>query len=144
MTKTLMIFEKDCIGCYACEVACKEEHGLGVGPRLIRILGKDPDFVPVYCHHCAKAPCKEACPTEAIFRNDQGIVLINKEECIGCKACPFGAMQFDEKTELAVNCDLCIERLRNGESPACGKACPTRCVFWGDVRGLSERIAGEA
>ena len=76
MNKISLVFrKKDCMGCHACEVACKQEHALGVGPRLVRVLEKSPDYVPIYCHHCAKAPCKEACPVEAISRNEQGIVL---------------------------------------------------------------------
>jgi len=141
---SLMFFKNDCMGCHACEVACKQEHGLGVGPRLVRVVEKAPDFIPIYCHHCANAPCVEACPVEAISRNAQGIVLINKELCIGCKACveacPFGAMQFDENRDLAVKCDLCIDRLSNDGGPACASVCPTGCIFWGDAKSLSKRI----
>ena len=97
---SLMFFRKDCMGCHACEVACKQEHELGLGPRLVRVIERSPVYTQIYCHHCAKAPCLESCPTEAISRNAQGIVLIEEELCIGCKACveayPFGAMQFDE------------------------------------------------
>jgi Fe-S-cluster-containing dehydrogenase component len=132
------------MGCHACEVACKQEHGLGVGPRLVRVIEKAPDYIPVYCHQCANAPCKESCPVEAITRNDQGIVLIDIELCIGCKACveacPFGAMQFDDDHDLAMKCDLCYERQLNGEAPACSTVCPTGCIFWGDAKSLSKRI----
>lgn len=141
---SLTVFKNDCMGCHACEVACKQEHGLDVGPRLIRVFENSPDFVPVYCHHCAKAPCREACPVEAIFRNAEGFVLIDNALCIGCKACveacPFGAMQFDDDNEVAVKCDLCVDRHRNNEPPACVRACPTRCIFWGDAKQLSQRI----
>ena len=113
MEKVSMVFhKKNCMGCHACEVACKQERGLGVGPRLVRVLEKSPDYIPIYCHHCAKAPCKEACPVEAISRNEQGIVLIDNNLCIGCRecleACPFGAMQFEDSQEIAVKCDLCV------------------------------------
>jgi len=141
---SLLIFKNDCMGCHACEVACKQEHGLGVGPRLIRVIEKAPDFIPIYCHHCAKAPCKEACPADAISRDGRGMVLIDEELCIGCKecieACPFGAMQFNEDTEVAVKCDLCYEKIQNNEGPACAMACPTRCIFWGDMKTLSKEI----
>lgn len=141
---SLTFFKRDCMGCHACEVACKQEHGLGVGPRLVRVIERAPSFIPVYCHHCAKAPCKDACPTEAILRDERGIVLIDKDLCIGCKecmeACPFGAMQFDDEQEIAVKCDLCHERLENNEEPACSKTCPTGCIFWGDAKKLSEKI----
>ena len=140
---SLMFFKKDCMGCHACEVACKQEHGLGVGPRLVRIVENSPDFFPVYCHHCAKAPCLASCPVDAIYKDPRGIVLINNELCIGCKecleACPFGAMQFDDGREVAVKCDLCVERLDNDEQPACSKVCATRCIVWGDTPKLSEK-----
>jgi Fe-S-cluster-containing dehydrogenase component len=143
--KSLLIFANDCTGCHACEVACKQEHGIGVGPRLIRVIEKSPFSIPVYCRHCAKPPCKDACPVEAITRNARGIVLINEDLCIGCKACveacPFGAMQYDEDREIAMKCDLCIERLEAGEEPACKKACPAHCIFFGDMKGLSDEVA---
>jgi Fe-S-cluster-containing dehydrogenase component len=140
----LVFFKSDCMGCHACEVACKQEHGLGVGPRLVRVIEHAPSFIPIYCHHCAKAPCLESCPAEAISRNEQGIVLIDSKLCIGCKecleACPFGAMQFDDDLEVAVKCDLCVERLENNEQPACSKACATQCIFWGDTKEFSQKI----
>ena len=142
MEKVAMIFrKKDCMGCHACEVACKQEHALGVGPRLIKVIENSPDFVPVYCHHCAKAPCAEACPVNAISRNNEGIVLIDQDACIGCRdcieACPFGAMQFDEQNEIAVKCDLCIKRLAENKQPACISVCPTGCISLGGKKSIA-------
>jgi Fe-S-cluster-containing dehydrogenase component len=69
---------------------------------------------------------------DAIMTNDQGIVLVIKQNCIGCRvcvdACPFGAMAFDEGTALAMNCDVCVHRLAVGKEPACMSICPTRCI----------------
>ncbi len=133
---SLYFLEEDCNGCHSCEIACKQEHGLDVGPRLIRVIEKSPLFIPVYCHHCEDAPCGEACPVEAITRDERGIVLIDDELCTGCmecvEACPYGAMQYDEDQEIAVKCDLCHERLEMGEAPACSLACPAHCILWGD------------
>jgi Fe-S-cluster-containing dehydrogenase component len=142
MDKVSMVFRrKDCMGCHACEVACKQEHALGVGPRLIKVIENGPDFIPVYCHHCAKAPCAEACPVDAISRNDEGIVLIDENACIGCRdcieACPFNAMQFDEQDETAVKCDLCIERLADKKQPACISVCPTGCISLGGKKSIA-------
>jgi Fe-S-cluster-containing dehydrogenase component len=120
------------MGCHTCEVACKQEHGLGVGPQLVRVIEKSPAFIPIYCRHCGRAPCKEACPVDAIVTNDQGIVLVVPELCIGCRvcveACPFGAMQFDENTALAMMCNVCVHRLKENKLPACMGVCPTRCI----------------
>ena len=142
MEKISMVFrKKDCMGCHACEVACKQEHGLGVGPRLVRVLEESPDYVPIYCHHCAKAPCKEACPVEAISRNEQGIVLIDNDLCIGCRecleACPFGAMQYEDNQEIAIKCDLCIQRLADNKRPACMAVCPTGCIYFDGKKSVA-------
>ncbi len=133
MEKITLVFDKNnCMGCHACEIACKQEHGLGVGPRLVRVIEQSPDFIPIYCHHCVEAPCKAACLVEAIIRNEQGIILINSDLCTGCKecieACPFTAMQFDDIKNIAVKCDLCIEKLAENSHPACISVCPTQCI----------------
>ncbi len=129
------------MGCHACEVACKQEHHLGVGPRLVRVIEDSPSFVPRYCHHCAKPPCRDACPEKAISRNNQGIVLVDKDLCIGCQACleacPFGAMQFDYQREIAVKCDLCIERLAENKQTACMSVCPTGCIQFGGPNSIA-------
>ena len=145
MAKIALAFnEINCSGCHACEVACKQEHGLGVGPRLVRVLERTPFFKPLYCHHCDDAPCIIACPEGAISRNEWGIVQVTDELCIGCKACveacPFGAMQYDEEREGALMCDLCYDRLKNDEAPACSLVCPTGCILWGDTQEISEEI----
>ena len=138
---SLVIKKKDCMGCHACEVACKQEHALGVGPRLIQVREESPDFIPIYCHHCARPPCRDACPVEAISRNDQGIVLIDEAVCIGCRdcveACPFGAMQFEDNREIAVKCDLCIHRLAENKKLACMSVCPTGCISLGGQKSIA-------
>lgn len=142
---SLIWFQNDCMGCHSCEVACKQEHAIGIGPRLVRVIEKPPAFIPVYCHHCVKAPCSDACPVEAIFRTKNGIVLIDEALCIGCKtcveACPFGAMQFDEDNETAIKCNMCIDRQKIGQKPACVSICPTGCIHFGDTKmDLGARI----
>jgi Fe-S-cluster-containing dehydrogenase component len=142
MEKISVVFDKKtCMGCHSCEIACKQEHQLGVGPRLVRVIEDSPDFYPVYCHHCAKAPCATACPVEAISRNEQGIVLINRERCIGCRecmdVCPFGAMQFDEHQAVAIKCDLCVHRLTQDLKPACMGVCPTGSIYFREGESLA-------
>src|SRR4030042_245981 len=75
------------MGCHACEVACKQEHGLGIGPRVVRVLEKAPLFKPLFCHHCEDAPCALACPEDAITKDPKtGVVLHDTEKCNGCNA----------------------------------------------------------
>lgn len=84
---SLMLNEYECMGCHACEVACKQEHGLSVGPRVIRVIEKAPYFKPLFCHHCEDAPCALACPEGAIAKDrNTGVVLVDREKCDGCNA----------------------------------------------------------
>ena len=84
---SLMFNEVECMGCHACEVACKQEHGLSVGPRVVRVLERAPSFRPLFCHHCEDAPCAKACPELAITADPiTGVVLHSNEKCTGCNA----------------------------------------------------------
>ena len=84
---SLMLNEYECMGCHACEVACKQEHGLGVGPKVIQAIERAPYFKPLFCHHCEDAPCALACPEDAITKDPKtGVVLVNSEKCNGCNA----------------------------------------------------------
>jgi Fe-S-cluster-containing dehydrogenase component len=138
---SLTIDAADCIGCNACEIACKQVRGLPVGPRLIRVRPDDCReidgrlqfrYTVTWCRQCNNPPCRDACPAGAITRQEDGIVLINGELCTGCgeciEACPFDAMQFDGHKQVALKCDLCHDRLYSGMQPACATACPSRCI----------------
>ena len=86
---SIKFYEEDCSGCHSCEVACKQEHGLGVGPRVVRVLEKAPSFKPLFCHHCDPPPCATACPEDAITRDPEtGVVLHDNDKCTGCNAVP--------------------------------------------------------
>ncbi|MFH1083049.1 MAG: FAD-dependent oxidoreductase, partial [Pseudomonadota bacterium] len=86
---SLMFNEYECMGCHACEVACKQEHGLSVGPKVVRVLERAPFFRPLFCHHCEDAPCAKACPEGAIATDPKtGVVLHDNEKCTGCNAVP--------------------------------------------------------
>ena len=102
--KTLVIDLDRCIGCFACEMACKQENNVPLGVHYNKVLsigpmGKFPDltqyFLPTVCQHCKDAPCVKVCPTGATYQTEDGQVLVNKEKCIGCKmcmaACPYCA-----------------------------------------------------
>ena len=82
------------------------------------------------CRHCEDAPCITVCPTLAIHRDGPNEpVLITQDKCIGCKfclmACPFGVIEMSPDDKAIVKCDLCIERTKVGELPACIVTCPT-------------------
>jgi NADPH-dependent glutamate synthase beta subunit-like oxidoreductase len=84
---SLMFNEVECMGCHACEVACKQEHGLGIGPRVVRVLEKAPLFKPFFCHHCDHAPCALSCPVDAITIDPKTkVVLVDEGKCNGCDA----------------------------------------------------------
>ena len=155
MTKeyTLAVNTQDCVGCSACEIACKQEHNLPIGPRWIRVYPDGPReiegklqlrYIVTHCMHCSQPPCKDACPVEAIYKREDGIVLFDEELCIGCKdcidACPLGVVQFDNAKEVAQKCDLCVDRLDRGLQPACVAACPSHCIYFGDITEITERL----
>lgn len=147
----LLVDHKLCFGCYACEIACKQENDLPVGPRWIRVITVGPkkvngklvmDFVPMTCVHCAKPPCAEACPVNAITKRADGIVLIDGELCIGCNACipacPFRALQVNPETGIAEKCTLCVDRVEKGLKPSCVQHCPAGAICFGEINKITE------
>ena len=156
MEFALIVNTEDCVGCHACEIACKQEHNLPVGPRLIRIYSDEPRHINgklqlrykvACCIQCSHPPCKDACPVNAITRRPDGITVIVEELCNGCKkcieACPYGVMQFDEVRKVARKCDLCAERLDRGLQPACVVICPSHCIYFGDRKNIMQRLGKE-
>ena len=136
----------DCIGCRACEIACKDKNGLPPGPRFRRVQYIEGGVFPnVYaykvnmsCNHCAQPACLPTCPTGAIFkRQDNGVVDIDSTLCIGCRrceaACPYGAPQFDPTEGIVKKCNLCIDELEAGRKPYCVMACMMRVLDIGPV-----------
>ena len=136
----------DCIGCRACEIACKDKNGLPAGPRFRRVQyvegGTYPDVfaykVNMSCNHCAEPACLPTCPTGAIWkRKDNGVVDIDSTLCIGCRrceaACPFGAPQFDPTDGLVKKCNMCIDELEAGRKPYCVMACMMRVLDIGPI-----------
>jgi Fe-S-cluster-containing dehydrogenase component len=122
--RVVMTIDLDrCWGCRACEVACKQELGLGVGPRPMRVLDSGArevggllqrDFVPTLCQHCDN-------------RAGDGTIQLQKEACIACgacsDACPFGVMERAGEGEPPVKCTLCRERRDAGGMPSCAQHC---------------------
>ena len=139
----------DCIGCRACEIACKDKNGLAPGPRFRRVMyvegGTFPDVfaykVNMSCNHCAEPACLPTCPTGAIFkRKKDGIVDIDSTLCIGCRrceaACPFGAPQYIPEQNIVGKCNLCVDEIDAGRKPYCVQACMMRVLDVGPIDKL--------
>lgn len=143
----------DCIGCRACEMACKDKNGLNAGPRFRRVQyvegGTFPEVyaykVNVSCNHCAEPACLPTCPTGAIFkRKKDGIVDIDSTLCIGCRrceaACPYGAPQFDPEYNIVKKCNMCVDEIEAGRKPYCVMGCMMRVLDIGPIDELREGI----
>jgi anaerobic dimethyl sulfoxide reductase subunit B (iron-sulfur subunit) len=139
----------DCIGCRACEIACKDKNGLPPGPRFRRVQYVEGGIYPapyaykvnVACNHCAEPACLPTCPTGAISkRKDNGVVDIDSTLCIGCRrceaACPYGAPQFIPGLNIVSKCNLCIDELDAGRKPYCVMACMMRVLDIGPIDQL--------
>jgi anaerobic dimethyl sulfoxide reductase subunit B (iron-sulfur subunit) len=92
------------------------------------------------CMHCDIPLCADVCPTKAITKRDDGVVLIDTSKCIGCRycewACPYGAPQFNEELGVITKCDFCQDFLAQGQNPACVDACVMRCLDYGELEEL--------
>jgi len=157
--------------CKACVTACNSENGLSGGTlptdsqwiRKIEIkevrTGKK-QYLPMMCQHCAEPPCVDVCPTGASFKRADGIVLVDKHRCIGCRyclmACPYKARSFvhepltQQKPDVprgmgtAEACNLCVHRVDRGELPACVVACAAAgqgAILFGDLNDPASEIA---
>lgn len=144
-----------CIQCWGCQVACKQWHGIlagGIARRTVEetIEGTFPNvkrtFFAKSCMHCEEPACVDACPTGALFKDEEtGIVQVDKELCIGCKscasACPFDVPQFDEKNEGKMDkCDMCSSlAVEAGGQTRCAATCPTEALMSGTMEDLEAK-----
>ncbi len=133
-----------CLGCHACEIACKVEHKLPPYVNRARIKTEGPvlvkdklelHFQRIGCLHCANPPCIDACPTKAIRKRLDGIVCIEKDLCTGCmtcaEACLHDAIDFNPDSNVVEICDLCANDLDAGRLPFCLKHCMGKALFFG-------------
>ena len=138
--RILYIDTQRCMGCRACETVCKLENDLPAGPRYTMVaevetgsgLTEKLNFLPVPCQHCGDAPCVRACPTGALYKRADGIVLVEQSKCIGCHgclmACPFGVPQFGASGRMQ-KCTMCVHRIDEGSLPACAASVsPASCA----------------
>ncbi len=159
--------------CDVCVVACKAENGWdghgrpATDPQWIRIVTiENPKTgatlrLPVFCQHCGEPPCVDVCPTGASFKRADGIVLVDKHICIGCRycmmACPYKARSFVHEDITDQNplvprgkgsvesCTFCVQRVDAGRLPACVEACNEKvtkdALIFGDLNDPESKIA---
>ncbi|MGC2856585.1 sulfate reduction electron transfer complex DsrMKJOP subunit DsrO [Novispirillum sp. DQ9] len=156
-------------GCDKCVTACNTEMGLpdhgrdATDPQYIRIVTvRDPETehakqLPVMCQHCENPPCVDVCPTTASFKRADGIVLVDRHRCIGCRycmmACPYKARSFAHEVSTeqkphnprgkgcVESCTLCAHRVDAGRQPACVETCPTGAMLFGDLNDPDSAIS---
>ena len=154
-----------CTGCKTCTVSCKDKNDspLDVSFRRVYEYGAgewieengtwrqnvNGYYVSISCNHCANPACVKACPTGAMHkREEDGIVVVDKERCVGCQyctmACPYGAPQYDAEKKYMTKCDGCIDRLAQGLKPTCVDACPLRAIDFGPIDELKAKYTGTA
>ncbi|OGU56490.1 MAG: dimethylsulfoxide reductase, chain B [Ignavibacteria bacterium RBG_13_36_8] len=152
----------NCSGCKTCQVACKDKNNLPVGVlwrRIYEVNGGDwirsentlvPQLVAynisMSCNHCEDPICVKNCPTTALYKNKDGLVLIDENKCAGCRycewSCPYGSPQYDEEKGIMTKCDFCYDYLKDGKSPACVDACPMRVLDFGEFKELQKKYSG--
>jgi carbon-monoxide dehydrogenase iron sulfur subunit len=144
-----------CLACKSCELACAIAHSvarelLGATqerpqPRArVMVMAAGEMAIPLQCRQCEDAPCVAVCPAQALQKPaPDSPVTTRPELCIGCKSCvlvcPFGVISVGAEGKAIIKCDLCLERLEQGEEPACVAACPTHALSLKEV----EEIAAE-
>lgn len=142
-----------CIGCHACTVACKAENAVPVGNFRTWVKyvekGTFPEvrrhFAVLRCNHCNNAPCVKICPVNALEKRGDGIVDIDRNACIGCRACmqacPYDAIYLNEDSGAIEKCHFCAHRVEKGLEPACVIVCPEQAIIAGDIQNPTSKIS---
>ena len=151
-----------CLGCRSCEIACAVEHSKS--KTLFQAINETPlpekrvqveqldilpstfyllPSIPLQCRHCEDAPCVKICSTKSMRKVDETGPVIHKDEtCIGCQwcilVCPFGIPKVGRSGKVIIKCDLCIERIKLGEVPACVSACPTKALKFVEIEEIAK------
>jgi Fe-S-cluster-containing dehydrogenase component len=149
---SMLINLNRCVGCYACQVTCKAEHGTSLGAFRCRLeqhsQGSFPGlrkfFLPRLCNHCDNPPCVRACDENALSKNIDGVVVINRETCTACLACvdkcPYNAIAVDQFKGEPEKCDFCYSRIIRGELPVCAMSCMGKAIIFGDLNDENSDI----
>jgi tetrathionate reductase subunit B len=150
----MVILTQRCIRCMGCVVACRAENDVPEGEsrnwiRETGVRGEFPNlgmaYEPGQCMQCAEPHCVRVCPVGATTKDDDGVVRIDRDTCIGCRycmqACPYDARFPNRELGVADKCDFCTHRVRAGREPACVETCPTRARVFGDLNDPESEVS---
>lgn len=165
MTKWAMVIDiAKCIACYNCFIACKDEfwendyppysvsiqkHGQDFITLKKKEGGKYPHikvvYMPILCMHCDNPPCVEAAKNGAVYKREDGIVIIDPVKAKGQKqiveACPYNVVTWNEEKQLPQICTFCVHRLEKGLLPRCVEACPAGALIFGDLDDPNSEVS---
>jgi anaerobic dimethyl sulfoxide reductase subunit B (iron-sulfur subunit) len=163
--KLAFLFDSQvCTGCKTCMVACKDKNDLPLDIRWRRVVefaggewtrfddgtyGQNvfAYYVSISCNHCQDPICVKVCPSTAMRQDENGIVTVDLDKCLGCRycewACPYSAPQFDSALGVMTKCDFCRDELALGKPPACVAACPTRALRFGKYDELVKEYGAD-
>ena len=140
----MTVDQKLCVTCNACVIACKSENKVPEGEARCWTVQVEKGSFPLLsletrserCNHCENAPCVTACPTQASHYEEGGIVVVDPEKCVGCKACIVACpyeVRYVHPDGYVDKCTFCIHRVKAGKDPACVTVCPTNALTFGDL-----------
>lgn len=163
-----------CIGCARCVRACKLENSVPLDKEVYRtwverylefsdgtlridspnggldfqqmdVVPEKQFFVPKLCNQCENPPCVQVCPVGATYRTDDGVVLVDRQRCIGCRycvqACPYGARFLHPVLKVADKCTWCYHRISHGMKPACVEVCPVHARKFGNLEDHDSEVS---
>ena len=156
MTQYAFYFDQSrCYSCHACAVACKDWNGIEAGPEKWMTVyeWEEGNFLNMRvkslafpCAHCDDPACIKACKWGVLIKDpDTGAVLVDTDRCSGCRqcyvACPYGAPKFADDTagSRMSKCNMCVDRLGDGELPVCVSSCPLRAFDFGPVEEMEAK-----
>lgn len=137
-----------CLGCRACQVACKDRNNLPVNILFRHVTsyetGESRNYklynLAATCNHCASPACVANCPTEAMYICEDGTIQHDDSKCIGCEtcveSCPYSVPQALEEEGIVRKCDSCKPFRDAGKNPVCVDACTMRAIEFGDIEEL--------
>jgi tetrathionate reductase subunit B len=150
----MVIRTEKCVRCMACTVACRAENDVPDEESRNWIMeseerGHFPNlgitFEPGQCMQCQQPHCVRVCPAGATHKNENGIVVIDRDVCIGCRyciqACPYDARFPNKELGVADKCDYCLHRIKAGREPACVETCPSRARVFGDLNDPNSKVS---